>query len=106
MSRSPAALPPSSPVTTRVAGPRAGREHGGPGATSPVTVTAIEASRPRDRSPPTSQSAYSSHASRIPPNSSITQAASTSFDSVSAQTAARGLAAMAAMSLTFTAIAL
>ena len=79
----------------------------GPGATSPTTVTVIESvPEPRVRLPPTSHSACSSHASRIPPNSSITQAASTSSDSVSAHKAYRGLAAIAAMSLRLTIIAL
>ena len=82
MSRRPAALPPSSPVTTTTIAEHALPSEGPPrpGATSPVTVTAIDASRPRERSPPTSHSAYSSHASRIPPNSSITHAASTSAE--------------------------
>ena len=77
-----------------------------PGPTSPVTLTTIESSLPRDRFPPTSESANSSQHSRIPPASSTTHAASIVSVRVSAQSANRGLPPIAAMSLTLTAIAL
>ena len=65
-----------------------------PGATSPVDRDGRSPpGRPRDRSPPTSQRAYSSQASRIPPNSSITHAASSSSRERERDSAARGLRA-------------
>jgi hypothetical protein len=71
-----------------------------------VTVTTIDTSSPRERLPPTSERANSSQHSRMPPASSTTQAASIAVERVSAQSANRGLAAIAATSLTLTAIAL
>ena len=65
-----------------------------PGATSPDHASPRSTSEVRATgSPPTSASAYSSQASRIPPTSSITQAASTSAGSREATSANRGLAA-------------
>jgi hypothetical protein len=77
-----------------------------PGPISPVTVTTMASSSPRERFPPTSDTANSSQHSRIPPASSMTHEASIASVSVSAQSANRGLPAIAAMSLTFTATAL
>jgi hypothetical protein len=77
-----------------------------PGATSPVSVTATLTAGPLDTLPPTSATANSSQASRIPPKSSIVQAASTSALSVSDESANRGDAAIAATSLTAAATAL
>jgi hypothetical protein len=105
--RSPAADPPSAPVTTSRSPGRAPlRRAARPGTTSPVTVTTIETSSPPERLPPTSDRANSSQHSRMPPASSTTHAASIEVESVKAQSAKRGLAAIAATSLTLTAIAL
>ena len=74
--RRPAAEAPSAPVTAiRSPGDAPARVTARPGATSPVTVTEIAIASARDRSPPTSHSACSSQASRMPPYSSITHAA-------------------------------
>src|SRR5918994_7689117 len=67
-----------------------------------MTVTATIRMSPRFVSPPTRASAYSAHASRIPPYSSITHAASTWGDSAIDTSAERGLPPIAAMSDTFT----
>src|SRR6266545_3416791 len=76
-SASPPADAPSEPVTTTRSPARAPlRVTNRSGATSPTTATDTTATGPDDRSPPTSDSAYSSHAERMPLSSSTTQAGS------------------------------
>src|SRR5919198_1000673 len=97
----PPAEPPSVPVTTkRWPGLAPARVTALPSAPSPTTATDTTTAGPRDRSPPTSDMAYSSHATSIPPNSSMTHGASTSDESARDTSAWRGLAPLAATSET------